>query len=109
MVGIPMHVRFSKDPREDVQRRDFTINGLLMDPISAEVLDFVGGRDDLEAQVIRTIGEPRQRFGEDKLRMLRAIRFAARFGYQIDPATMIAIQEMASASTRSAASGCATS
>ncbi len=92
----PDAVRFSKDPREDVQRRDFTINGLLMDPISAEVLDFVGGRDDLEAQVIRTIGEPRQRFGEDKLRMLRAIRFAARFGYQIDPATMIAIQEMAS-------------
>ena len=78
-----------------MQRRDFTINGLLMDPISAEVLDYVGGRRDLEAQIIRTIGEPRQRFGEDKLRMLRAIRFAARFGYQIDPPTLAAIQEMA--------------
>jgi putative nucleotidyltransferase with HDIG domain len=91
----PDAVRFSKDPREDVQRRDFTINGLLMDPISGEVLDFVGGRRDLEAQVIRTIGEPRQRFTEDKLRMLRAMRFAARFGYQIDPPTLTAIQEMA--------------
>jgi len=92
----PDAVRFSKDPREDVQRRDFTINGLLMDPISGEVLDFVGGREDLKAQVIRTIGEARQRFTEDKLRMLRAIRFAARFGYQIALATMTAIQEMAS-------------
>jgi poly(A) polymerase len=91
----PDAVRFSKDPREDVQRRDFTINGLLMDPISGEVLDFVGGRKDLEAQVIRTIGEPRPRFAEDKLRMLRALRFAARFGYQIDPPTLTAIQEMA--------------
>ncbi len=92
----PNAVRFSKDPREDVQRRDFTINGLLMDPISGEILDFVGGRKDLETQVIRTIGEPRHRFTEDKLRMLRAIRFAARFGYRIDPPTLTAIQEMAS-------------
>jgi len=91
----PDAVRFSNDPREDVQRRDFTINGLLMDPISAEVLDYVGGRRDLEAQIIRTIGEPRQRFTEDKLRMLRAIRFGARFGYQIAPPTLAAIQEMA--------------
>ncbi len=91
----PDEVRFSKDPREDVQRRDFTINGLLMDPMSGEVLDYVGGRSDLEAHAIRTIGEPRQRFTEDKLRMLRAVRFAARFGYQIDPGTMAAIREMA--------------
>jgi poly(A) polymerase len=91
----PDEVRFSKDPREDVQRRDFTINGLLMDPMSGEVLDYVGGRSDLEAHVIRTIGDPRQRFAEDKLRMLRSVRFAARFRYQIDPATMSAIHEMA--------------
>jgi poly(A) polymerase len=91
----PDEVRFSKDPREDVQRRDFTINGLLMDPMSGEVLDYVGGRSDLEAHDIRTIGDPRQRFAEDKLRMLRSVRFAARFRYQIDPATMSAIHEMA--------------
>ena len=91
----PDEVQFSKDPREDVQRRDFTINGLLMDPMSGEVLDYVGGRSDLEAHVVRTIGDPRQRFAEDKLRMLRAVRFAARFGYQIDPGTMAAIREMA--------------
>ena len=91
----PDAVRFSKDPREDVQRRDFTINGLLMDPLSGEILDFVEGRKDLEAHLIRTIGEPRQRFAEDKLRMLRAARFAARFGYRIDPPTLTAIREMA--------------
>jgi poly(A) polymerase len=92
----PDAVRFSKDPREDVQRRDFTINGLLMDPLSNEVLDFVGGKADLAAHLIRTIGDPRRRFTEDKLRMLRAIRFAARFGYRIDSQTLTAIQEMAS-------------
>jgi poly(A) polymerase len=91
----PDAVRFSKDPREDVQRRDFTINGLLMDPLSGEVLDFVGGRKDLEAHVIRTIGAPEQRFGEDKLRMLRAVRFAARFGYALDPGALRAIRDMA--------------
>jgi len=91
----PDAVRFSKDPREDVQRRDFTINGLLMDPVSGEVLDYVGGRKDLEAHVIRTIGDPRQRFTEDKLRMLRAVRFSARFGYELDPATRTRIPEMA--------------
>ena len=91
----PDEVRFSGDPREDVARRDFTINGMLLDPVSGEVLDFVGGRSDLEAGVIRTIGDPTQRFAEDKLRMLRAIRFAARFGYQIDPQTFAAIQQLA--------------
>src|ERR1700757_730189 len=83
----PDEVRFSKDPQLDVQRRDFTINGLLLDPIKNEVLDFVGGRKDLEAGVIRTIGDPDRRFAEDKLRMLRALRFAARFGYVIEPQT----------------------
>ena len=91
----PDAVRFSKDPREDVERRDFTINGLLMDPISGEVLDFVGGRRDLEGQTIRAIGDPERRFTEDKLRMLRAVRFAARFGYRIDDSTFAAIQKLA--------------
>ena len=92
----PDEVRYSKDPREDVARRDFTINGLLMDPTSGEVLDFVGGRKDLEAHLLRTIGDPEIRFAEDKLRMLRAVRFAARFQYQIDAPTFAAIQKMAS-------------
>jgi poly(A) polymerase len=91
----PDEVRFSKDPREDVRRRDFTINGLLLDPITTEVLDFVGGREDLKAGVIRTIREPEHRFAEDKLRMLRAVRFAARFEYKIDPAALAAIQRLA--------------
>src|SRR6266699_687111 len=91
----PDQVRFSKDPRQDVQRRDFTINGLLLDPLKHEVLDFVGGRKDLDAGIIRAIGEPELRFAEDKLRMLRAVRFAARFGYSIEPQTSAAIQKLA--------------
>ena len=95
----PDEVRFSRDPREDVARRDFTINGMLLDPASGkepgEVLDFVGGRKDLESGIIRTIGDPEQRFGEDKLRMLRAVRFAARFEYTIEPATFAAMQKLA--------------
>jgi poly(A) polymerase len=91
----PDQVRFSKDPREDVERRDFTINGLLLDPMTGEVLDFVGGRDDLAAHMVRAIGEPERRFTEDKLRMLRAVRFAARFDYAIDLATLAAIQKLA--------------
>jgi poly(A) polymerase len=91
----PDEVRFSKDARMDVQRRDFTINGLLLDPDSHEVLDYVGGRDDLQRGVVRTIGEAHQRFAEDKLRMLRAVRFAARFGYSIDEQTFAAIRELA--------------
>ena len=91
----PDEVRFSKNPQEDVERRDFTINGMLLDPLSGKVLDFVGGRKDLRSGVIRTIGDPQKRFGEDKLRMLRAVRFAARFEYQIDPATFAAIHDLA--------------
>lgn len=91
----PDEVRFSKDPREDVERRDFTINGLLLDPLTNEVLDYVGGRKDLDAGIIRTIGDPERRFAEDKLRMLRAVRFAARFGYAIEPKTFQAIQKLA--------------
>jgi len=89
----PDQVRFSRDLREDVQRRDFTINGLLLDPLNDEVLDYVGGQKDLEAKIIRAIGDPALRFAEDKLRMLRAVRFAARFEYAIEPATMASIQE----------------
>jgi poly(A) polymerase len=92
----PDEVRFTKDPREDVERRDFTINGLLLDPVTNEVLDFVGGRKDLDAGIIRTIGEPERRFAEDKLRMLRAVRFAARFSYPIEPKTFQAIRRLAS-------------
>lgn len=92
----PDTVVFENDPRQDVVRRDFTINGLLMDPETGEVLDFVGGRDDLRAGVIRAIGDPRRRFAEDHLRMLRAVRFAARFGYTIEPETLAAIRELAS-------------
>ncbi len=91
----PDQVQFSNDARLDVQRRDFTINGMLLDPDSAEILDYVGGREDLQRGVIRTIGEPHQRFTEDKLRMLRAVRFAARFGYTIDAQTFTAIRELA--------------
>jgi poly(A) polymerase len=92
----PDQVTYTRDPKEDVQRRDFTINGLLLDPLSNEVLDYVGGRADLNAGIIRTIGPPERRFAEDKLRMLRAVRFAARFGYQIDPATFEAIRALRS-------------
>jgi len=91
----PDDVRFSRDPREDVARRDFTINGMLLDPVSGEVLDFVGGRKDLEEGIIRTIGDPERRFAEDKLRMLRTVRFASRFEYTIEPATFAAMQAMA--------------
>jgi poly(A) polymerase len=91
----PDQVRFSKSAREDVARRDFTINGLLLDPTTNEVLDYVGGQKDLQAKIIRTIGQPQLRFNEDKLRMLRAVRFAARFGYVIEPGTYAAIQKLA--------------
>jgi poly(A) polymerase len=91
----PDEVRFSQHPREDVARRDFTINGMMLDPLSGEVLDFVGGRKDLEAGVIRAIGDPERRFAEDKLRMLRAVRFAARFDYEIEAGTLAAIQQLA--------------
>jgi len=82
----PDSVVYSKTPQEDVQRRDFTINGLLMRHDNSEVLDYVGGQADLEAKLIRAIGEPDLRFAEDKLRMMRAVRFAARFGFEIEAA-----------------------
>jgi len=81
--------------REDAQRRDFTINGLFLDPLTGAVHDFVGGRDDLAAGVVRAIGVPAMRFGEDHLRMLRAVRFAAFFGFALDDETRTAIERMA--------------
>jgi len=91
----PDRVAYSRSPEEDVRRRDFSINGLMLDPANGEVLDFVGGREDLRNGVVRAIGTPAVRFAEDKLRMIRAVRFAARFGYRIDPATFAAIQAAA--------------
>ncbi len=88
----PDSVVYSKTPQEDVQRRDFTINGLLMRHDSGEVLDYVGGQADLKAKIIRAIGEPGGRFMEDKLRMMRAVRFAARFGFEIEAETFRAIR-----------------
>ncbi len=94
----PTRVHFGS-AREDALRRDFTINALLMDPFSGAVLDFVGGEADLRAGTIRAIGDPGVRIAEDRLRMLRAVRFAARFGFTIEPATHDAI--MAAAPTLS--------
>ncbi len=88
----PDQVVFTSNAEEDVSRRDFTINGLLMRHYSGEVLDFVGGQADLDAHIIRSIGDAERRFTEDKLRMLRAVRFAARFGFTIEPKTFAAIQ-----------------
>ena len=92
----PVSVRFTT-PEEDAARRDFTINGMFADPETGEVLDFVGGRQDLERRVIRAIGDPRRRFAEDRLRLVRAVRFAARLRFAIDSATAEAIREMAPA------------
>ena len=91
----PDSVAFARTPQEDVQRRDFTINGLLMRPETGEVLDYVGGQADVKAAIIRAIGEPDRRFAEDKLRVMRAVRFAARFGFAIEPKTFEAIRRHA--------------
>lgn len=90
----PTGVRFTS-AREDAERRDFTVNGLFMDPETGEVLDFVGGRADLDARKLRAIGDPTQRFREDKLRMLRAVRFASTGPFEIDPPTWDALVAMA--------------
>jgi tRNA nucleotidyltransferase/poly(A) polymerase len=86
----PESVTFSS-PEEDARRRDFTVNGMFYDPIADIVIDYVGGRQDLEKKLIRAIGDARLRFDEDRLRMLRAIRFAATLDFQIDPATWDAL------------------
>ena len=90
----PDQVTFSS-AREDAARRDFTINGMFFDPIEGKVIDFVGGQQDLQGRLIRAIGPPQLRFGEDKLRMLRAVRFAAVFGFAIDAQTAAAVRAMA--------------
>jgi tRNA nucleotidyltransferase/poly(A) polymerase len=87
----PEAVTFSS-PREDAERRDFTVNGMFFDPIAREVIDFVGGRADLERRLLRAIGDAASRFREDRLRMLRAIRFATVLEFEIDPATWAALQ-----------------
>lgn len=90
----PETVRFSH-AREDAIRRDFTVNGLFFDPIANQLHDWVGGEADLRAKIIRTIGAPEERFGEDHLRLLRAIRFAAQLGFEIEPTTFGAVQRLA--------------
>jgi poly(A) polymerase len=91
----PESVSYSACPREDAIRRDFTINGMFFDPVESRLIDFVGGQEDLQARVLRAIGDPVQRFSEDKLRLLRAVRFATRFKLTLDPATEAAIKAMA--------------
>jgi len=90
----PSSVRYT-DPREDALRRDFTINGLFYDPAADVVLDFVGGRADLAARLVRAIGKPAERFDEDRLRMLRAVRLAAELDFAIAPETLAAIRGQA--------------
>jgi poly(A) polymerase len=90
----PDAVTFS-DLGTDVRRRDFTINGMMWDPAGDRIVDLVGGREDLAAKVVRTIGDPAARFGEDRLRMLRAVRFACELGFAIDPATAAAVRTLA--------------
>ncbi len=91
----PSSVQFENSPEQDVLRRDFTINALLLDPESGEVVDYAGGRADLAAGIIRAIGDPATRFGEDHLRLLRAVRFAARLNFTIEPATFAAMKALA--------------
>jgi tRNA nucleotidyltransferase/poly(A) polymerase len=90
----PSKVVFS-DAREDARRRDFTVNGMFFDPLAGQVIDYVGGQTDLKAGVIRAIGEPAARFEEDHLRLLRAVRFAARLDFPIEPRTFTALREHA--------------
>ena len=86
----PTEVHFAT-AAEDAARRDFTINGMFFDPEANEVIDFVGGRADLQARLIRAIGDPGQRFAEDRLRMLRAVRFATVLGFEVEPSTWGAV------------------
>jgi len=88
----PSEVAFETDVRRDVERRDFTINALLEHPLTGEIVDYCAGRRDIEGEVIRSIGDPAQRFAEDHLRLLRAVRFAARLGFTIEPNTFEAIR-----------------
>jgi poly(A) polymerase len=91
----PDYVTYSTDEEEDVLRRDFTINGMLYDPIGEEAIDYAGGMDDIRDGIIRTIGVPLDRFSEDKLRLMRAVRFASRYGFAIERDTYGALKELA--------------
>ena len=88
----PDAVEFT-DAKEDALRRDFTINGMFFDPVESKVIDYVGGKEDLAARVVRAIGDPSERINEDKLRMLRAVRFASTFGFELESATLAAVQQ----------------
>ena len=91
----PDGVRYAKTPQQDVLRRDFTINGLLYDPVKEQVLDYVGGQADIHARRVRAIGDPFERFSEDRLRMLRAVRFAVRLKFSLEAAAVEAIRKQA--------------
>ncbi len=91
----PREVRYAQTPQEDVGRRDFTINGLLYDPLTNQILDYVGGQADLRAHRLQTIGDPVARLSEDRLRMLRAVRFTTRFGFKLAPEALAAIRQLA--------------
>lgn len=90
----PEHVTFAT-PEEDAKRRDFTINGMFLDPVDDRLFDFIGGEADLKAGIVRAIGDPHARMSEDKLRLLRAVRFAAILGFRLDAATAAAVRAMA--------------
>jgi len=91
----PSEVRYAKTPQQDVLRRDFTINGLLYDPMKEQVIDYVGGQADIRARRVRTIGNPYERFSEDRLRMLRAVRLAVRLKFTLEAAAVEAIRKLA--------------
>jgi len=91
----PDDVRYSKTPQQDVLRRDFTINGLLYDPVKEQVLDYVGGQADIRARRVRAIGDPSERFSEDRLRMLRAVRFAVRLKFSLEATAVEALRKQA--------------
>ena len=93
----PEHVDYTKSAEEDVRRRDFTINGMLYDPVSGELYDYVGGIGDLERRLVRTIGDPEERFGEDRLRMIRAVRFASCLDFELDGEALSSIRNEAAA------------
>ena len=91
----PDKVIYSSEEQEDVRRRDFTINGMLYDPIEEEVIDYVDGIRDIKSKIVQTIGDPYERFNEDKLRMMRAIRFSSRYNFELNLDTFLAIEKLA--------------
>src|ERR1700733_18862 len=91
----PDSVQYEKSPREDAARRAFTVNAMFMDPFTGHVIDFFGGQEDIKNKLLKAVGDPYRRFGEDHLRMLRAIRFASKLGFNIDPDTLDAMKGLA--------------